>query len=95
MKLWGSSADRDGDHRPNSSSSLPRASAEVDAPSEHTRLLPNRIESSNRIESTNYLSPDDPAVRTRGPGAALARPPTNISANPADVTRRAAPYVPR
>ena len=65
MKLWGSRDDRDGDdRRPGSSSSLPRASVEADAPNEHTRLLPNRV------ESTSYLSPDDPAVRISGGPAA-------------------------
>ncbi|KAI1804026.1 hypothetical protein F4811DRAFT_521895 [Daldinia bambusicola] len=49
-KLWGGSSRRD---------DSPRDSLDQDrdiAPNEHTRLLPNRV------DSTNYLSPDDPAV---------------------------------
>ncbi|KAI1382165.1 hypothetical protein F4677DRAFT_17206 [Hypoxylon crocopeplum] len=49
-KLWGGSNRHD---------DSPRDSLDQereDAPNEHTRLLPNRV------ESTNYLSPDDPAV---------------------------------
>ena len=42
-----------------SSHDTPRPSTDLDSrppPNEHTRLLPNRV------ESTNWLSPDDPAV---------------------------------
>ncbi|KAI1466835.1 uncharacterized protein F4812DRAFT_433012 [Daldinia caldariorum] len=49
-KLWGGSSRRD---------NSPRGSLDQDrdnAPSEHTRLLPNRV------DSASYLSPDDPAV---------------------------------
>ncbi|KAK6954431.1 hypothetical protein Daesc_004398 [Daldinia eschscholtzii] len=49
-KLWGG---------PNRQDDSPRDSLDQDrdtAPNEHTRLLPNRV------DSTNYLSPDDPAV---------------------------------
>ncbi|KAI5923278.1 hypothetical protein F4810DRAFT_213963 [Camillea tinctor] len=49
-KLWGGSQ-RD-DSRPGSS----RDAEDDTTPSEHTRLLPNRV------ESAHYLSPDDPAV---------------------------------
>ncbi|KAI1105235.1 hypothetical protein F4804DRAFT_304735 [Jackrogersella minutella] len=50
-KLWGGG--------PKRQDGSPRDSLDQDreyAPDEHTRLLPNRV------ESTNYLSPDDPAV---------------------------------
>ncbi|KAI1501743.1 hypothetical protein F5X99DRAFT_190296 [Biscogniauxia marginata] len=50
-KLWGGSPKDDG----RTGSSSQEADYES-APSEHTRLLPNRV------ESTHYLSPDDPAV---------------------------------
>ncbi|KAI0176264.1 hypothetical protein GGR52DRAFT_540200 [Hypoxylon sp. FL1284] len=49
-RLWGGRKDQD---------DSPRGSLDQErgnAPNEHTRLLPNRV------ESTNYLSPDDPAV---------------------------------
>ncbi|KAI1779966.1 hypothetical protein F4818DRAFT_437259 [Hypoxylon cercidicola] len=49
-RLWGGRKDQD---------DSPRDTLDQDsenAPNEHTRLLPNRV------ESTNYLSPDDPAV---------------------------------
>lgn len=49
-RLWG--GHKDGDQSPRDSLDQERD----DAPNEHTRLLPNRV------ESTNYLSPDDPAV---------------------------------
>ncbi|KAI2784777.1 hypothetical protein F4815DRAFT_441080 [Daldinia loculata] len=49
-KLWGGS--RVQDDSPQDSLDQERETA----PSEHTRLLPNRV------DSTNYLSPDDPAV---------------------------------
>ncbi|KAI8966024.1 hypothetical protein F5Y11DRAFT_236619 [Daldinia sp. FL1419] len=50
-KLWGGSRRQD---------DSPRDSLDQErdvAPNEHTRLLPNRVDSTN-----NYLSPDDPAV---------------------------------
>ena len=50
--IWGSS-ERDGDGDSGSAQDSQHQNA---APSEHTRLLPNRL------ESTAYLSPDDPAV---------------------------------
>ncbi|XXG94634.1 Subunit of heteropentameric Replication factor C (RF-C) [Hypoxylon texense] len=49
-RLWGGRKDQDDSPR----DSLDQGSE--NAPNEHTRLLPNRV------ESTNYLSPDDPAV---------------------------------
>ncbi|KAK6068679.1 integral membrane protein [Seiridium cupressi] len=55
-KLWGSNKDQDEEEHHNGSGPA-RSSEDHDrAPDEHTRLLPNRV------ESTNYLSPDDPAV---------------------------------
>lgn len=55
-RLWRSYR-KDGDNLDDPTSA--RSSLEQERPpSEHTRLLPNRIESSNDV----YLSPDDPAV---------------------------------
>ncbi|KAH8676317.1 hypothetical protein BX600DRAFT_432833 [Xylariales sp. PMI_506] len=54
--LWGSRrADHDDDEVETTDSVRHSLEAER-GPNEHTRLLPNRV------ESTNYLSPDDPAV---------------------------------
>lgn len=52
MKFWGS---RPGDGRNGASATAP----EHRAPDEHTRLLPNRLDSD---VPPHYLSPDDPAV---------------------------------
>ncbi|KAI2467693.1 hypothetical protein F4781DRAFT_400832 [Annulohypoxylon bovei var. microspora] len=53
-KLWKGGPET---HNDSPRDSLDREEREgQDAPNEHTRLLPNRV------ESTNYLSPDDPAV---------------------------------
>ncbi|KAI1758771.1 hypothetical protein GGR53DRAFT_528513 [Hypoxylon sp. FL1150] len=49
-RLWGGRKDQDDGPRD------PMGEEQESAPNEHTRLLPNRV------ESTNYLSPDDPAV---------------------------------
>ncbi|KAI1082845.1 hypothetical protein F5B20DRAFT_530611 [Whalleya microplaca] len=55
-RLWGRGT-KDQNSRPSSARDSPDQEQEQGrAPNEHTRLLPNRIESSN------YLSPDDPAV---------------------------------
>lgn len=51
-RLWGGRKDQD------DSSRDPMDEERESAANEHTRLLPNRV------ESTNYLSPDDPAVST-------------------------------
>ncbi|KAI1263090.1 mitochondrial integral membrane protein [Xylariaceae sp. FL1019] len=50
-KLWGS--ERNDEERPGSAS---RDAEDSTPPNEHTRLLPNRV------DTTSYLSPDDPAV---------------------------------
>jgi hypothetical protein len=56
-KLWGAKKDQDDEEQPRNGAGPARTSGDRDrAPDEHTRLLPNRV------ESTNYLSPDDPAV---------------------------------
>lgn len=56
-KLWGSKKDQDNDEEHHNGDGPARSSEDQErAPDEHTRLLPNRV------ESTNYLSPDDPAV---------------------------------
>ncbi|KAI8632093.1 hypothetical protein F5Y19DRAFT_423235 [Xylariaceae sp. FL1651] len=57
-KLWGGSREDQQSHHSHQGSARNSQDAERDSnpPSEHTRLLPNRV------ESTNYLSPDDPAV---------------------------------
>ncbi|KAH9902245.1 hypothetical protein F4778DRAFT_781480 [Xylariomycetidae sp. FL2044] len=55
-KLWGGSQGNDQNGSPRPDSSRDSQDVDRDPPSEHTRLLPNRV------ESTNYLSPDDPAV---------------------------------
>lgn len=63
--LWGSSRKDDGENNNTNNndaedgdSSVRRESRDNDrVANEHTRLLPNRV------ESTTYLSPDDPAVR--------------------------------
>ncbi|KAI1174974.1 mitochondrial integral membrane protein [Nemania sp. FL0916] len=56
--IWGGSREGQNDGNPNQASPRRSASTERDSmpPDEHTRLLPNRV------DSTNYLSPDDPAV---------------------------------
>lgn len=59
-KIWGGSND-DGDDDQRSGSAR-NVQAEERAPDEYTRLLPNRVESSNPLEGNSYLSPDDPAV---------------------------------
>ncbi|KAI1863831.1 hypothetical protein JX265_005452 [Neoarthrinium moseri] len=53
--LWGSKKDND-DGEAAAGSARNSEDHEQAPPDEHTRLLPNRV------ESTNYLSPDDPAV---------------------------------
>ncbi|KAI1345121.1 hypothetical protein F5Y15DRAFT_364904 [Xylariaceae sp. FL0016] len=56
-KLWGNSQRDEQDGSPRPGSARNSYDAENDsAANEHTRLLPNRV------ESTSYLSPDDPAV---------------------------------
>ncbi|ETS86744.1 hypothetical protein PFICI_00572 [Pestalotiopsis fici W106-1] len=55
--LWGTKKDQDDEDHRNGAGGAARDSEDMDrAPDEHTRLLPNRL------ESTHYLSPDDPAV---------------------------------
>lgn len=49
-RLWGGRKDQD------DSPQDPSDHGSENAPNEYSRLLPNRV------ESTNYLSPDDPAV---------------------------------
>jgi hypothetical protein len=53
--FWGSRSDTDGD-RSEQSPPPGQSSEDTRPPDEHTRLLPNRV------DSTPYLSPDDPAV---------------------------------
>jgi small-conductance mechanosensitive channel len=56
--LWGSSNKNNNTNDNGDTASSVRDSGDHErAPDEHTRLLPNRVESSH-----NYLSPDDPAV---------------------------------
>lgn len=58
--IWGGSREDQNDGGSDRESARDSTQAERDSvpPNEHTRLLPNRV------ESTAYLSPDDPAVRT-------------------------------
>ena len=55
--LWGSPRKDDGENNTNNDVEDGDSSATDPVANEHTRLLPNRV------ESTTYLSPDDPAVR--------------------------------
>lgn len=54
--LWGNSKDQDEEDHRNGDGPARNSEDHERAPDEHTRLLPNRL------ESTHYLSPDDPAV---------------------------------
>ncbi|KAI0395726.1 hypothetical protein F5Y17DRAFT_422014 [Xylariaceae sp. FL0594] len=56
--LWGGSREEDQGHvsRPGSARNSMHTGRDSVPPNEHTRLLPNRV------ESTAYLTPDDPAV---------------------------------
>jgi hypothetical protein len=55
-KLWGSKRDQEEDDQRSGTGAATDSEDNTRAPDEHTRLLPNRV------ESTHYLSPDDPAV---------------------------------